>query len=71
MRMKTELLLALIGAALLLAGCGAPGAPQPPSLQLPSPVADLAATRKGDKVTLSSDFMATTFRFSETKGGKK
>ncbi len=28
-------------------------------------------TIKGDKVTLSSDFMATTFRFSETKGGKK
>ena len=26
---------------------------------------------KGDKVTLSSDFMATTFRFSETKGAKK
>ena len=26
---------------------------------------------KGDKVTLSSDFMATTFRFTETKGGKK
>lgn len=26
---------------------------------------------KGDKVTLSSDFMATTFRFTEAKGGKK
>jgi type IV pilus assembly protein PilO len=29
-------------------------------------------TIKGDKVTLTSEFMATTFRFSETaKGGKK
>lgn len=28
-------------------------------------------TVKGDKVTLSSGFMATTFRFSESKGGKK
>lgn len=26
---------------------------------------------RGDKVTLTSDFMATTFRFSETKGVKK
>ena len=30
-----------------------------------------APTIKGDKVTLSSDFMATTFRFSESKGAKK
>lgn len=28
-------------------------------------------TIKGDKVMLNSDFMATTFRFSETKGAKK
>ncbi len=37
-------------------------------------VSDLKLTApvvKGDKVTLSSDFMATTFRFTETKGGKK
>jgi type IV pilus assembly protein PilO len=34
-------------------------------LKLASPVI------KGDKVTLSSDFMATTFRFTETKGAKK
>lgn len=34
-------------------------------LKLGSPVI------KGDKVTLSSDFMATTFRFTETKGVKK
>ena len=43
----------LSGAALLLAGCGTPGAPQPPSLRLPEPVADLAAARAGDTVTLT------------------
>ncbi|HYG97619.1 MAG TPA: hypothetical protein VD837_00700 [Terriglobales bacterium] len=37
----------------MLAGCGAPGAPQPPSLELPLVVQDLSATRKGDKVTLA------------------
>ena len=37
----------------LLAGCGTPGAPQPPSLNLPKPVDDLRATRQGDKVTLT------------------
>lgn len=30
-----------------------------------------APTLKGDKVMLNSDFMATTFRFTDTKGGKK
>jgi fibronectin type III domain protein len=39
--------------AALLAGCGQPGAPQAPSLQLPQPVTDLKAVRKGDKVTLT------------------
>jgi hypothetical protein len=34
-------------------GCGTPGAPQPPSLNLADPVADLAATRAGNKVTLT------------------
>jgi hypothetical protein len=37
---------------LMLAACGVPGAPHPPSLELPEPVADLAALRKGDKVSL-------------------
>jgi hypothetical protein len=36
-----------------LAGCGTPGAPQPPSLNLPDPVSDLSATRTGDQVTLT------------------
>jgi hypothetical protein len=35
------------------AGCGTPGAPQPPSLNLADPVADLAATRAGNNVTLT------------------
>jgi hypothetical protein len=36
-----------------LAGCGTPGTPQPPSLNLPSPVSDLSATRTGDAVKLT------------------
>jgi len=35
------------------AGCGTPGAPQPPSLNLPDPVADLSAIRTGDQVELT------------------
>src|SRR5438105_924416 len=38
--------------AFLCAGCGTPGAPQPPSLRLPKPVGDLEAIRKGDDVYL-------------------
>jgi len=36
-----------------LAGCGTPGAPQPPSLNLPDRVTDLSATRAGNQVSLS------------------
>jgi hypothetical protein len=39
--------------AALMAGCGMPGAPQPPSLNLPEKVTDLAAARNGDQVTLT------------------
>lgn len=39
--------------ALLLTGCGAPAAPQPPTLNLPLPVSSLAAARSGDIVRLS------------------
>ena len=39
--------------SIFLAACGAPGPPLPPSLELPKPVTDLHATRKGDKVYLS------------------
>jgi hypothetical protein len=34
-------------------GCGTPGAPQPPSLNLPDRVTDLAALRAGDRVSLT------------------
>ena len=39
--------------ALLCAGCASPGAPQPPSLNIPKPVNDLSAVRRGDSVTLT------------------
>ena len=42
-----------LAAGMVLAGCGTPGAPQPPSLNLPEPVADLAASRAGSQVTLT------------------
>src|SRR5581483_4972121 len=38
---------------LLACGCGSPGPPLPPSLELPKPVTDVRGTRKGDKVFLS------------------
>jgi hypothetical protein len=41
------------GALLMVAGCGMPGAPQPPSLHLPQRVSDLSASRVGDQVTLT------------------
>jgi len=40
-------------ACLVLPHCGAPGPPLPPSLDLPQPVQDLKATRKGNDVHLS------------------
>lgn len=44
---------AVIALAMALAGCGTPGPPQPPSLNLPDPVEDLAAVRTGDHVKLT------------------
>ncbi len=40
-------------AAAFLAGCGMPGAPLPPSLNLPVRVANLSAIRAGDQVALT------------------
>lgn len=37
----------------LLVGCGTPGPPQPPSLNLAKPVSDLKATRTGDQIALT------------------
>ena len=48
-------LLGLMGSSLLvvaLAGCGTPGAPSLPSLNLARPVEDLTASRRGNKVDL-------------------
>ncbi len=42
-----------VALATLLSSCAVPGPPQPPSLQIPKPVDDLAAVRKGDRVTLT------------------
>jgi len=46
-------LLAALASGLQVAGCGMPGAPLPPSLNLPQPVADLRAVRTGDEVSLA------------------
>jgi hypothetical protein len=52
MKRHVRIIALLLGMAWIV-GCGAPGAPLPPSLELPRPVEDLAATRKGNKVSLS------------------
>ncbi len=44
---------AVIAIATMLVGCGMPAAPQPPSLNLPERVSDLAAVRNGDQVSLT------------------
>lgn len=45
--------LLVFGGILVLGACGIPGAPQAPSLEVPKPVDDLTATRKGDQVLLT------------------
>jgi len=52
MRIRLLTIVAVLALAALLA-CGIPGAPQPPSLELPRTVGNLQAARKGDKVTLT------------------
>src|SRR5262249_34367675 len=52
MPVKSSMLGCLIAIAVLSA-CGSPGVPVPPSLELPKPVTDLRAVRKGNKVVLS------------------
>jgi hypothetical protein len=46
-------LLALTALCLLLLSCAQPGAPLPPSLELPKPPTDLHASRKSNSVTLT------------------
>ena len=50
---KIKTLIFLAAVAALLAGCATPGAPLPPSLNVPNAVDNLKAERKGDTVTLS------------------
>jgi len=50
---RTFALLLLPLAQIMLTACGKPAPPIPPSLELPKPVSDLHAYRKGDKVTLT------------------
>jgi hypothetical protein len=50
---RTATLIAGLSIGLVLAGCGTPGAPKPPSLKLPEPVTDLSASRAGNQVTLT------------------
>ena len=52
MNVRSYLLLA-VAAVLVMTACGKPGAPLPPSLELPVPVQDLTVSRKGNEVTLS------------------
>src|SRR6202167_26820 len=46
-------LAAALAATSALAGCGMPGPPLPPSLNLPVPVTDLSAVRTGGQVALT------------------
>lgn len=46
--------------SLMLLGCATIGPPQPPSLNLPKPPADLRAKRKGDRVNLTWTIPTTT-----------
>jgi hypothetical protein len=58
-------------AVALLAGCGTPGDPISPSLELARPVTDLRATRKGDKIVLTwSAPSLTTDRHNITHPGE-
>jgi hypothetical protein len=52
MRQFISKLLLLISGTVALVCCGVPGVPKPPSLELPQPVTDLRAVRKGNSVYL-------------------
>lgn len=66
-RVSGYLSLSLLVAAV---GCATPGAPMPPSLQLPATINDLAAERKGTRVTLSwTEPTQTTDRQNITRPG--
>ncbi len=52
-RIQSAALFAGLVAGFAVTGCGTPGAPQPPSLNLPDRVTDLAANRSGSQVSLT------------------
>jgi len=52
MRLRLCGLIGGLALIVVLAGCGTPGAPSLPSLNLPLPPTDLTASRRGNKVTL-------------------
>jgi hypothetical protein len=58
-RSDWNILICVLGSAMLVS-CGAPGIPIPPALELPKPVTDLRAARKGDKVYLAWTVPAKT-----------
>jgi hypothetical protein len=53
MKISVAKFLLAVGALIWLCGCASIGPPEAPSLELPKPPADLHASRKGDKVTLT------------------
>lgn len=53
MRLRWKMFLLALGAPLVFTACANVGPPQPPSLELPKPPADLRAVRKGGRVVLS------------------
>lgn len=67
--LELKLIACLLAAAAMIS-CGAPGAPVPPQLELPRPVTDLRAFRKGNTVHLSwSTPTQTTEHRNLRKGG--
>ncbi len=60
MRQFISKLMVLVSGTAALLGCGVPGIPKPPSLDLPEPVTDLRAVRKGDNVFLDWTVPAET-----------
>lgn len=59
MNLRVKLFVITI-ACLIAVSCGTPGEPLPPSLEVPRPITDLRAARKGNAVTLTWTFPTLT-----------